>query len=148
MAATVVATLALAACGSSATDQNIPEAATSNSDISQFVDAVKANDMEGTLNGTGPFTVFAPTNSAMDAASDVTMSADVIKVHVIEGQNLSRADLEKGVKNASMLDGNDIVTYTGSDGKLYMNSMEVVGEPIEAKNGTIYMISGVNKPKE
>lgn len=147
VAVAVAAALALAACGSSTKDQNVPEAASSNSDLSSWTDALTTNGLDATLNGAGPFTVFAVTNKGMDAAGAGKVTADVQKAMIIEGTAFAKADLEKGAKNASMLDGNDVVTYTGSDGKFYMNSMEVVGDPIEAKNGIIYMVDGVVTPK-
>jgi uncharacterized surface protein with fasciclin (FAS1) repeats len=46
-----------------------------------------------------------------------------------------------------MLADNTIVTYTGSDGSLYVNSYKVVGGPISADNGVVYIIDGVIQPK-
>ena len=40
--------------------------------FSSLVGAIVATDLQGTLSGTGPFTVFAPTNAAFDAAASIT----------------------------------------------------------------------------
>ena len=147
VAVAVVSALALAACGSSTKDQNVPEAATSDSTLSSWTDALKTNGLDATLNGAGPFTVFATNNTGMDAAGAGKVTADVQKAMIVEGTAFTKDELAKGVKNASMLDGNDVVTYTGSDGAFYMNSMKVVSGPIEAKNGVIYVVEGVVTPK-
>src|SRR3954453_1990139 len=60
-AATPAASSAPAAAGT------IVEVASSNPDFSTLVTAVKAAGLVETLNGAGPFTVFAPTNAAFEA---------------------------------------------------------------------------------
>src|SRR4051812_17988205 len=87
-----IAVLGLSACGSSSGDESdaaattaapvattaeattepaaagtIVEVASSNPDFSTLVAAVKAAGLAETLSGTGPFTVFAPTNEAFEA---------------------------------------------------------------------------------
>ena len=73
--------------------------------------------------------------------------ADAVKASVIQGQNLSKADVEKGTKNDSMLADNSIYTYTGTDGALYVNDFKVIGDPITTDNGTVYVVDGVIQPK-
>ena len=48
-------------------DQNIVQVASESADLTTLVDALVAADLVSTLEGTGPFTVFAPTNEAFDA---------------------------------------------------------------------------------
>ncbi len=96
--------------------------------------------------GAGPFTVFAASNDGV-TASGATLSADAVKASVIDGTNFTRADLAKGTKSDSMLDKNTIVTYTGTDGSLYVNDIKVIGDPITAGNGTVYVIDGAIQPK-
>ena len=63
----------LTACGDSsdtnpaAPTQNVVQLAQGNPDLSILVEAVVAADLAGTLSGSGPFTVFAPTNAAFAA---------------------------------------------------------------------------------
>ena len=47
--------------------------ASNNEVFSTLVAAVKAADLVGTLNGNGPFTVFAPTNDAFGKLPDGTV---------------------------------------------------------------------------
>jgi uncharacterized surface protein with fasciclin (FAS1) repeats len=135
--AIAAAALGIVACGGSTADKSIPDAAKSTSDISKWADALGTNGLADTLNGAGPFTVFASSDSAVDKAGASALTGDAQKAMIVEGTAFTKDELAKGVKNSSMLDGNDVVTYTGSDGQFYMNSMKIVSGPIEAKNGVI-----------
>jgi uncharacterized surface protein with fasciclin (FAS1) repeats len=147
VALVAAAALGSVACGGSTADKNIPDAAKATSDTTTWADALGTNGLTDTLNGTGPFTVFASSNAAVDKAGAAALTADVQKAMIIEGTAFTKDELAKGVKNASMLDKNDIVTYTGSDGKFYMNAMVVTDGPIQAKNGVIYIVDGLVTPK-
>lgn len=145
---------ALAACGgdsaeagASTTDKDVAAALAENSDLSTFADAVSAAGMDQTLAGTGPYTVFAASNSAVEAAG-VTLDENYVKAAVVEGAALKPEELNGGAKNASMLEDNDILTITGIDGGLYVNTIKVTGGPIECSNGMIYILDGVVTPKE
>ena len=63
--------VALSACGGSDDEHpaplNIVQTAQANAQFSILVEAVTAADLGTTLSGTGPFTVFAPTNDAFAA---------------------------------------------------------------------------------
>ena len=148
--ALLLAALALAACGSSdgssgssSSSGDVASALKGDDSISQYADAFAAAG----ITGDGPYTVFAASNDGIKAAG-ATLNGDAVKASVIEGQNLSRTDLEKGTKNDSLLADNSVVTYTGTDGSLYVNDFKVVGDPITAGNGTIYIYDGAIQPKE
>jgi uncharacterized surface protein with fasciclin (FAS1) repeats len=47
-------------------EKNIVQNASASADHTTLVTALKAADLVATLEGTGPFTVFAPTNDAFD----------------------------------------------------------------------------------
>ena len=87
-----------------------------------------------------------PSNDALSKAG-TTLTSDAVKAAVIDGAQLAKSDLAKGTKNDSMLADNTIVTYTGSDGALYVNTYKVIGAPITAGNGIVYVINGVIEPK-
>ena len=149
--AVVAATaLGLAGCGSGTSGKNIPDAAAATDNATTWADAVGTNGLTDTLNGTGPFVAFVSSNAAVDKAGASALTGDVQKAMIIaavDGKVPTDDDLRAGLKSASMLDGNDVTTYTGSDGKFYMNAMEVTAGPIEAKNGTIYVVEGLVTPK-
>ena len=140
----------LAACGSSdsgsssaSASSDVTAAVAGDAQISQYADAFKAAG----ISGNGPFTVFAASNDGV-TASGATLSADAVKASVIDGTNFAKADLEKGTKSDSLLADNTIVTYTGTDGALYVNDIKIIGDPITAGNGTVYVIDGAIQPKK
>jgi uncharacterized surface protein with fasciclin (FAS1) repeats len=95
-----LALIATAACGSSSS-KNVVELAQSSPDLSILVEAVEAADLQGTLSGTGPYTVFAPTNAAFaDLLAELGVSKDelladkplltsVLTYHVLAGRILA-----------------------------------------------------------
>ena len=76
---------------------NIVQAAAANDDFETLVAAVQAADLAGALSGDGPFTVFAPTDSAFDALPAGTVQTllrpenkgtlqSVLTYHVVAGR--------------------------------------------------------------
>jgi uncharacterized surface protein with fasciclin (FAS1) repeats len=147
----LVAVAVLSACGgddstssgASSPADDVASALSGDGQVSQYSEAFAAAG----IGGEGPFTVFAASDDALTAA-DATMDADAAKASVIEGEDLSSGDLEAGAKFDSMLEDNSIVTYTGADGELYVNDIKVVGDPITAGNGTVYILDGAIQPKD
>lgn len=93
--------------------KNIVENAVNSKDHTTLVAAVKAGDLVETLSGKGPFTVFAPTNTAFD--------------------KLPKGTIETVLKpeNKTMLQG--ILTYHVVAGKL---DSKAIAADIKAGNGT------------
>ena len=80
--------------------QNIAELASATDNLSTLVAALDAADLVSTLEGTGPFTVFAPTNAAFDKflsnngfseLDDVPVEVlkNILLNHVVGGKNIS-----------------------------------------------------------
>jgi len=146
----------LVACGSgdggsgdgtsTSTDPHVAAALAEESDTSTYSVALQLAGLEEMLAGKGPFTVFAPSNGAV-ATKAVKLDESYLKVAVIEGIGLTKEEVAAGTKNACLLEDNDIVTYTGSDGALYVNSIKVLEGPITCANGVIYILNGVITPK-
>ena len=85
-------------------DQKIPENASKAKNLTTLVAAVKAAGLVDTLNGKGPFTVFAPTNAAFDKLPAGTVDklvhpdmkkqlTEILTYHVVPGK-LTAADLK------------------------------------------------------
>jgi uncharacterized surface protein with fasciclin (FAS1) repeats len=127
--------------------KNIIENAVNSSDHTTLVAAVKAAGLVGTLEGTGPFTVFAPTNEAfaklpagtVDTLLKPENKATLTKVltyHVVAGR-LSAGDLMKKIK-----EGNGTAELTTVEGgKLWVMLHD--GKHIELKDekGGISMVT-------
>lgn len=155
LALVIGSSLALAACGddegaaaqTSAPTKDVATTLADQADLSSYAAAVSAAGLAETLAGEGPYTVFAPSDDAVQAAG-VSLDDAYATVPIVEGLGLTKADCAAGAKNASLLADNDIVTYTGSDGALYVDSIRVSSGPIECSNGMIYVIDGVIAPKD
>ena len=89
------------------TDKNIVENAMNSADHTTLVAAVKAAGLAETLQGEGPFTVFAPTNAAFEALPQGTvetllkpenkeMLVKILTCHVV-GAKAMAADVQKMV---------------------------------------------------
>jgi uncharacterized surface protein with fasciclin (FAS1) repeats len=71
---TLLLSASMAQCTADA-QHNIVETAVANPDFSTLVAAVQAAELQGTLAGPGPFTVFAPTNAAFAKLPKGTVEA-------------------------------------------------------------------------
>jgi uncharacterized surface protein with fasciclin (FAS1) repeats len=106
--------------------KNIVENAVNSKDHTTLVAAVKAAGLVETLQGAGPFTVFAPTNAAFDMLPKGTVETlvmpenkdkltSVLTYHVVAGK-LDSKELEKWIKKGN---GNaELKTVAG--GKLWV----------------------------
>ena len=118
-----------------------------------LADAVDLSGLEEELNGSGPFTLFAPTDEAfanlpaglMDTLMmDKARMAEVIKHHVIADQ-ISSSDAISA-KNAMALDGEvlDLETCNG----FKVGNASVTEADIECRNGLVHVIDAVLMPKD
>lgn len=118
-----------------------------------LVTAVQAAGLVDTLNGEGPFTVFAPTDEAFAALpegvldgllADPEALAKVLTYHVVSGKVLA-ADVV-GLDSATTVQGDDIA-ITVEDGTVVLNgSANVVTTDVMASNGVIHVIDAVILP--
>jgi transforming growth factor-beta-induced protein len=129
-------------------------AASNNPALSTLVSAVQAAGLVDTLNGPGPFTIFAPANSAFDKIDKATLdtlladpTGDLTKIltyHVVAGQQL---DAEQLVEAGTVptVEGAD-VTVTMDGDALKVNDSTVVCGNVQTANATVYIIDGVLMP--
>jgi len=126
--------------------------AINNPDFSILVEAVVKADLVETLNGTGPFTVFAPTNAAFQSLfTDLGVSgiADLTKeqlipillYHVVSGNVLS-SELSTG--DVATFNG-DIAVMVGSSITINGSSNVVVAN-VQGSNGLVHAIDKVLLP--
>jgi uncharacterized surface protein with fasciclin (FAS1) repeats len=128
--------------------------AAGNEDLSTLVTAVKAAGLVETLQGTGPFTVFAPTNAAFAALPAGTLESllkpenkaklvSVLTYHVI-GAKVMSTDLSNGQK-AKTVEGEEVKVSIGSKGVM-INDAKVVAADVAASNGVVHVIDKVILP--
>ena len=140
---------------SSAATQNIVQIASSNPDFSTLVTALKAADLVATLEGEGPFTVFAPTNKAFAKIKKADLTAlladkaaltKVLTYHVVSGKVMAAAVMTMNGKMAKTVEGSEVkVSVMGKT--VRVNNAKVINVDIEASNGVIHVIDTVLMPK-
>ena len=131
--------------------QTIVEIASGNPDLSTLVTAVTEAGLVETLNGDGPFTVFAPTNAAFEALPAGTLDSlladpsgaltDVLQLHVIAGEVNSEAAIAAAGTNVETLGGPVAVALEGES--LTVGGATVVQTDIVACNGIVHVIDAV-----
>lgn len=143
------------ATATAATSQSIAAIAAGNPDFSTLVAALKAADLVATLDGQGPFTVFAPTNAAFEKLPPGTVEnllkpenkaqlAAVLTYHVVPGSVMA-ADVVK-LDEAKTVEGSAI-DIAIADGKVRLNdAATVTATDIKASNGVIHVIDSVILP--
>ena len=135
-------------------DDPAATAASNNPVLSTLVTAVSEAGLVDTLNGEGPFTIFAPTNDAFAAIpedqlsavlADVDLLTSILTYHVVAGESLTSADLvEAG--SVTTVNGGD-VTITDLDGALLVNGATSVCMDVTTANATVHIIDTVLLPE-
>src|SRR6056297_3851078 len=137
-----------------AQDSDIVDLAVATEDLSTLVTAVKAAGLVETLQGDGPFTVFAPTDAAFEALpegvldgllADKEQLTNVILYHVVSGKVMAEDVLTMDGAMVETVLGEDI-EISIKDGMVYINDAQVTTTDIEASNGVIHVIDTVLVP--
>ena len=144
-------------------NDSIADIAARNADLSSLAAALERTGLDQTLDGSGPFTVFAPTNAAfatflsangfanLDAVPTAVLR-EVLLNHVVSGENTS-GDLSTGYVK-TMAKGSASATNTLSmfintasgvvvNGGLSNNGAVVTSADVMADNGVIHIVNGV-----
>lgn len=132
----------------------IVDVASANPDFSTLVAAIGAAGLVETLNGEGPFTVFAPTNEAFAALPPGVLDAlllpenkdaltKILTYHVVPGSVMS-ADITDG--DVVTVEGQS-VTISTADG-VTVNGATVVTADIVTDNGVIHVVDAVLVPAD
>lgn len=133
------------------TNGTIAEVALSDKRFSTWVKVIKAAGLEQTLEGRGPFTVFAPTNAAFAKLPKGTLAnllkpenkdklRNLILDHVVSGSAL-KGNMQIGDIKAA---GGQQLSITEKHGKMYLNNdAQITKKDIAASNGVIHPINRV-----
>ena len=142
---------------STSNSADIVDTAVNNDQLKTLVSALKSAGLVDTLKGDGPFTVFAPTDSAFASLPAGTLEdllkpenkdnlKDILLYHVYNGKVTAQ--------DATNLNGQEIEMVNGKkakisvkDGQVFINDAEVVTTDINTKNGVIHIIDTVLIPK-
>lgn len=157
----------LVAGAASAQTKDVVEVAMGSKDHTTLVTAIKAADLVNTLQGKGPFTVFAPSNAAFNKVPAGTVEtllkpenkADLVNLltyHVVAG-NLRATDVLAAIKAGKgkavikTIQGESL-TATLVNGKVILTDAKggkatVVTTDLTANNGVVHVIDAVVMPK-
>lgn len=131
--------------------QDIVSTAVAAGKFKTLAAALEAADLVETLQGEGPFTVFAPTDEAFAKLPEGTVEAllkdipklkSILLYHVVSG-NVMAADVVK-LKSAKTLNGEVKIKVKGSVVKV--NDATVTSADVKCSNGVIHIIDTVLLP--
>lgn len=135
--------------------KNIVDTTLAADDLKTLATALKAADLVETLEGAGPFTVFAPTDEAFAKLPKGTLEdllkpenkaklAAILTYHVLPGMVMA-ADVVT-LPKAKTVQGSE-VTIKVDGGKVMVDDANVTKTDIKCKNGVIHVIDAVMMPK-
>jgi uncharacterized surface protein with fasciclin (FAS1) repeats len=145
--------VAVTAAPAQAQTKDIVDTAVGAGMFNTLVTAVKAAGLVETLKGTGPFTVFAPTDEAFKKLpagtvegllKDTAKLKEVLTYHVVPGKVMA-ADVVK-LKDAKTVQGGS-VTIAVNGGTVSVDGAKVLKADVAASNGVIHVIDTVIMPK-
>ncbi|MDH3270804.1 MAG: fasciclin domain-containing protein [Gemmatimonadota bacterium] len=161
IAAVLLAATTLAACGDDDpmevdTPVSIAQTAIATADLSTLTAALQAAGLVSTLEGTGPFTVFAPRNAAFDAlgadvvaglleTGNLDVLSRVLTFHVVSGAAAFSDDLSDG-QTFTTVEGGTLEVGVSANG-VTVNGANVVTADVEASNGVVHIIDAVLVPE-
>ncbi len=130
--------------------------AQSNGQFTKLSAALKAAGLTATLQGKGPFTLFAPTDAAFaelpqDAVAELfkpenkEVLVKILTYHVIPGQVLSR-DLKSG--EVKSVEGSPISIKVDGKNGVMVNDAKVTQPDLKASNGVLHVINKVILPTD
>jgi len=127
-------------------------AASNNPLLSTLVTAVGAADLGDTLNGPGPFTIFAPANTAFEKIPADTLNSvladkaaltDILTYHVVPEKMSSDDLIEAG--SVATVEGKDVMIEAAGD-SFTVNGAEVLCADVPTANATVFIIGDVLMP--
>jgi uncharacterized surface protein with fasciclin (FAS1) repeats len=138
--------------------KDIVDTAVGAKKFTTLVAAVKAAGLVETLKGKGPFTVFAPLDSAFAKLPEGTVATlvkpenkktltGILTYHVVAGKVMAADAIKvaKGAGKAKTVQGSEI-KITLKNGSVYVNGAKVVTADVKCSNGVIHIIDSVIMP--
>jgi uncharacterized surface protein with fasciclin (FAS1) repeats len=132
----------------------IVDVATKAGSFNTLLAAVKAAGLVETLQGEGPFTVFAPSDAAFAKVPKATLDAlladkaalqSVLTFHVVPGRVVAGDVVKANGATPKTVNGQPLDIRV-RNGKVYVNGAQVVSADVTASNGVIHVIDTVLMP--
>lgn len=133
------------------TPSTIVDVALAEAQFSTLTSALTKAELVSALQGTGPFTVFAPNNAAFTKAGITSLDGlskdaltPILTSHVLNGKVLA-ADVKSG--GVSTLNTNNNIYLSVNSTGVYINgNIKVIATDVDASNGVIHVIDNVIIP--
>ena len=153
--AAVVMTVAVSGAVVRAEPGDVIETAVAAGSFKTLAKALDAAGLVTTLKGSGPFTVFAPTDAAFAKLPAGTLETllkpenqeklrRILTYHVVAGKVMA-SDVVK-LQSARAVSG-DTITVKVEDGVVHVDNATVTKADVAASNGVIHVIDSVILPK-
>jgi len=136
---------------------NIVQLAQADRDLSTLVTALTAGGLVSTLEGAGPFTVFAPANQAFDRLPTGVLDyllkpankkdlVEILTYHVLAGQYLAK-DVTEGLQLPTV-EGQNVTFHIDQRRQIFVDYAMVVRADNLASNGVVHIIDDVLLPRQ
>ena len=152
--------LLVTGCDSAESDPDAPDATTrtvidllrADQDLDDFTAALESTELDQTLSGSGPFTIFAPTDEAFFLLGEEALATlldgenasllrKVLGFHIVEGR-LSAADL-RALSAVTTQEGVTLPVQVRADGALLIDGNVVSEADLLADNGVLHKLERV-----
>jgi uncharacterized surface protein with fasciclin (FAS1) repeats len=149
----VIDTVLIPKAAPAATPKNIVQTAAAAGQFKTLTALLKKAGLAGTLQGRGPFTVFAPTDAAFAKVPKATLAAlgknraklrAVLLYHVVKGKVTSKQVVK--LRSAKTLNGQSVQIRVRG-GKVAVGGATVTAADVAASNGVVHVINKVLIPR-
>ena len=136
------------------TQKDIVAVAVEAGSFNTLAAALQAANLVETLQGEGPYTVFAPTDEAFAKLPEGTVEAllkdkealtQILLYHVVSGK-VTSGEVVK-LESAKTIEGQEVMIKV-SEGSVYINDSKVTSADVMASNGVIHVIDTVLIPEK
>jgi uncharacterized surface protein with fasciclin (FAS1) repeats len=138
--------------------RDIADTIDANPILTKFAAMMRASDLGTFLSSRGPFTVFAPTDSAFSKLPPGTLDAllrpenkvrlqDILLFHAVNAQKLTARDLLP-LKSVLSCQGAPLALRTSHSGVQFVMKAKIVSADIRCQNGIINEVDTVLMPPE
>ncbi len=140
--------------GTSGGSKTMVQVATEAGSFKTLIAAVEAAGLADTLQGAGPFTVFAPTDAAFAKLPAGTLDgllankaelASILTYHVVSGRVMAADLLKTNGATPATVNGQTLDVVVAG-GKVTVNDANVVTADVAASNGVIHVVDAVLLP--
>ena len=125
-------------------------------DFTTFISVIESAGLTETLEGPGPFTVFAPTDDAFAAMPEGALDdlrrpanreklVSLVEYHVLPAR-VTTGDISKEIPSPATVQGEGIALETTAEGKVMAGGANIVTADIIASNGVVHIIDKVIMP--